>query len=332
MNRCALLLLLIAAAAVAHPPIVPKNSAKPIGPYSPGLDAGNFIYASGQSARDAAGKLPEGAAAQARQCLSNVKDILETGGVTMRHVVALQMYLADLSTLPEVEKTYQEFFPEDAPARVVVGSVRMPFTSPIEITAVAVKDLSRKRVTEEGVWAGERLYLNAIAAPTLLAAQKALYAALGKAGLSRRSVVFQNTYTTGRASEMEIKVTALPGGAKSALFAVAAKKPGEVMGSGCREDSGTLFCEVRAASGQGTVEDQTKELFEKLKARLDAHGFKLNDIAAANVWMNNLDEFQRMNAVYATYFTAAPPSRTTLQPAAASPAAPAIRLSVVAVH
>jgi len=332
MTRCAPLLLLIAAAAAAHPPIVPKNSAKPIGPYSPGMDAGAFIYASGQSARDADGKLPEGPAAQARQCLNNVKAILEAGGVTIRHVVALQMYLTDLSTLPEVDKAYKEFFPEEAPPRVVVGAVRMPFTSPIEITVVAVKDLSRKRVTEDGVWAGDRFYLNAITTPTLLAAQKALHAALLRAGLTRRSVVFENTYTTGKASEMEIHVAALPGGAKSALFAVAAKHPGEVQRTGCREDAGTLFCEVRAASGQGTVEEQTKELFEKLKTRLDAHGFKLDDIAAASVWMNNLDEFQRMNAVYATYFTAAPPSRTTLQPAATSATAPAIRLSVVAVH
>jgi hypothetical protein len=39
-----------------------------------------------------------------------------------------------------------------------------------------------------------------------------------------------------------------------------------------------------------------------------------------------------MNAVYATYFPGAPPTRTTLQPAPAAPTAPAIRLSIVAVH
>src|ERR1039458_5019312 len=99
MARVALLSLLLTAAAFAHPPVVPHNGAKPIGPYSPGMEAGGFVYASGQSGRDAAGKLPAGAAQQARQCLNNVKDILEAGGLTMRHVVALQMYLADLGTL-----------------------------------------------------------------------------------------------------------------------------------------------------------------------------------------------------------------------------------------
>ena len=309
MARVALLSLLLIAAAFAHPPVVPKNSAKPIGPYSIGMDAGSFLYASGQSGRDAAGKLPAGAAEQARQCLNNVKDIIEAGGLTMRHVVALQMYLTDLGTLPEVDKVYREFFPEQAPARVVVGTVRMPFASPIEITAVAVKDLSQKRATAEGVWAGDRLYLNAIAAPTLLAAQRELRNTLRRAGLSDRSMVFENTYTTGKASEAEVKVAALPGGAKSELFVVASKKPGD-----------------------GTIEEQTKELFAQLKTRMEAHSFKFDDVVAANVWMNDLDEFQRMNAVYATYFSAAPPTRTTLQPAPAASTAPAIRLSIVAVH
>ncbi|MGD0580682.1 MAG: Rid family hydrolase [Bryobacteraceae bacterium] len=332
MTRLVVISILCAAIAFAHPPVIPKNSAKPIGPYSPGMDAGGFLYASGQSGRDAAGKLPAGAAEQARQCLSNVKDILEAGGVTMRHVVALQMYLTDLGTLPAVDKVYQEFFPEQPPARVVVGTVRMPFASPIEITVLAVKDLAQKRVTEEGVWAGDRLYLNAIAAPTLLAAQRELQKALTRAGLSRRSEVFENTYTTGKASEAEIRVAALPGGARTELFVVAAKKPGEVLRDGCREAGDTLFCEVRASSGKGSVEDQTKELFAQLKTRIEGHGFKFDDITASNVWMNNLDEFQRMNAIYATYFTGAPPTRTTVQPAAVSATAPAIRLSIVAVH
>jgi 2-iminobutanoate/2-iminopropanoate deaminase len=73
-------------------------------------------------------------------------------------------------------------------------------------------------------------------------------------------------------------------------------------------------------------------MFAQLKARIEAHGFKFDDVVEANVWMNDLDEFQRMNAVYATYFPGAPPTRTTLQPAPAAPTAPAIRLSIVAVH
>ena len=74
-------------------------------------------------------------------------------------------------------------------------------------------------------------------------------------------MVFENTYTTGKASEAEMNVAALPGGASSALFVVASKKPGEVLRDGCREAAGTLYCEVRASSGHGTIEEQTKEMF-----------------------------------------------------------------------
>lgn len=331
MQRLAFISLLLAAAAVAHPPVVPKNSAKPVGPYSPGMEAGGCLYASGQGSRNAEGNIPAASADQARQCLNNVKDVLEAGGLTMRHVVALQMYLTDLGTLAEVDKVYKEFFPEQAPARVVAGVAKIPLGSPIEITVLAVKVLSKKRVTAEGVWAGGRLYLNAIAAPTFLAAYRELQNALQRAGLSRRSVVFENTYTTGKPSQAEIRVAALPGGARSALFVVADKKPGEVLRDGCREAGGTLYCEARGSSGQGSIEEQTKALFAQLKARIEAHGFRFEEIAAANVWMNNLDEFQRMNAVYATYFPSAPPTRTTLQPAAAA-TGPALRMSIVAVH
>ena len=45
---------------------------KPIGPYSPGILAGDFLYVSGQGGRDAAGTLPGTIEGQARQALQNV--------------------------------------------------------------------------------------------------------------------------------------------------------------------------------------------------------------------------------------------------------------------
>ena len=60
---------------------------KPIGPYSPGILAGDFLYVSGQGGRDADGKLPATIEGQARQTLQNVKSIVEAAGLTMEHVV-----------------------------------------------------------------------------------------------------------------------------------------------------------------------------------------------------------------------------------------------------
>src|ERR1035437_9525337 len=97
---------LAAALLSAHPPVIPRQSAKPVGPYSPGMDTAEFLYLSGQGVRDAEGKMAIGTTDQARRCLTNIKDILEADGLTMAHVVAVQVYLADLSALPEVEKVY----------------------------------------------------------------------------------------------------------------------------------------------------------------------------------------------------------------------------------
>jgi enamine deaminase RidA (YjgF/YER057c/UK114 family) len=200
------------------------------------------------------------------------------------------------------------------------------------MTAVAVKDIAKKRVSGEGVWAGNRLYLNGIAAASLAGAHRMLDASIRKAGLSSKSLVYLNTYTTGKASGNEVPIRALPGDAAVALFAIASKEPGKPSTDGCREDGDTLYCEVRAASATGTIAEQTREVFESVKARIESHGFHLGDIPATNVWMNDLDGFQAMNAAYATYFPAAPPTRTTIQPAPTQQGAPGIRLSVVAVR
>jgi 2-iminobutanoate/2-iminopropanoate deaminase len=60
---------------------------KPVGPYSPGIVAGDFLYVSGQGARDREGKLPDTVEGQVRQTLDNVKLIVEAAGLTLEHVV-----------------------------------------------------------------------------------------------------------------------------------------------------------------------------------------------------------------------------------------------------
>ncbi len=57
--------------------IVPANAPKPVGPYSPGIFVGDYLYVSGQGVRDSSGAMPEGLTAQTRQCLENVKVIVE---------------------------------------------------------------------------------------------------------------------------------------------------------------------------------------------------------------------------------------------------------------
>src|SRR5947207_15441342 len=79
---------------------------KPVGPYSPGILAGDFLYVSGQGGRDAAGTLPGTIEGQARQTLRNVKAIVEAAGLTLEHVVYSHVYLEDLEQYDVVDRVW----------------------------------------------------------------------------------------------------------------------------------------------------------------------------------------------------------------------------------
>jgi reactive intermediate/imine deaminase len=110
----------------------------------PSVDAGDYLYVSGQGPRRPDGSTPANFAQQARQSLENVRAVVEAGGLTMEHVVYLQVYLEDIHQYGELNKVFADYFPKTPPARAVLGVARLP-EPPIEITAVAVHDLSEKQ-------------------------------------------------------------------------------------------------------------------------------------------------------------------------------------------
>lgn len=63
----------------------------------------------------------------------------------------------------------------------------------------------------------------------------------------------------------------------------------------------------------GTIEDETKLVLDNLRAVLEAAGMTMANIVSTTVFMADLNEFPRMNAVYATYFPQNPPARATVQ-------------------
>ncbi|MCX6625980.1 MAG: RidA family protein, partial [Acidobacteria bacterium] len=165
--------VLLAATAVAaeRKPVIPANAPKIVGPYTPGILAGDYLYVSGQGGRNAAGELASGQEGQLRQCLENVKAIVERAGLTMKHVVYTQVYLVDATDEGPLNKLYKEYFPADPPARSTIGAVRMPTDTPVEISAVAYRDLPRRKSVvppnypkgfpiSAGVLTGDRFYLS----------------------------------------------------------------------------------------------------------------------------------------------------------------------------
>ena len=100
--------------------IIFPAGAKPAGPYSPGVLAGGFLFVSGQGAKGADGKFPEDPAAQVRQCLDNVKTIVEAAGLTMQQVAYTQVYVPEPWNYKPVEAVWKEYFGEHGPARAVL--------------------------------------------------------------------------------------------------------------------------------------------------------------------------------------------------------------------
>lgn len=61
------------------------------------------------------------------------------------------------------------------------------------------------------------------------------------------------------------------------------------------------------------IEDQTRLVLDNLKAVLEADGLTMANVVSTTVYMKDLNEFAKMNEVYATYFRTAPPARATVE-------------------
>src|SRR5512145_2377988 len=116
---CVLAIVLGLSALGAEKRVIAPPGPKPVGPYSPGILVGEFLYVSGQGSRDAEGKFPPSIEGQARQTLQNVKTIVEAAGLTMEHVVYSHVYLDDMANYDVLDRVWREFFSKAPPARAV---------------------------------------------------------------------------------------------------------------------------------------------------------------------------------------------------------------------
>lgn len=119
-----------------------SSSAAPgaIGPYSQAIDAGAFVYASGQLPVDAAtGVMPEGIKAQTEQSIANVKAVLAAAGLTLDNVVKTTVFLADMADFAAMNEVYATHFREPYPARSAVAVRELPKKALVEIEVVAAR-------------------------------------------------------------------------------------------------------------------------------------------------------------------------------------------------
>jgi reactive intermediate/imine deaminase len=203
-----------------------QNSAAETPIYSPAVDAGDYVYVSGQGPRRSDGSVPDSFAAQARQALENLKAVLGSAGLNLEHVVYTQVYLQDMNKYAEMNAAFAEYFPKVPPARAVLGVARNP-DGAIQINAVAVKNLAERRAVypsnyksdepaSPGILTQDRLFISSMpgsdpasgkipddpAAQVDLALDR-MQAVLKAAGLEFSHMVFVNPYLT---SELPTRV------------------------------------------------------------------------------------------------------------------------------
>ncbi len=186
---------------------------------SSGVDAGDYLYISGQGPRRADGTTPSGFGAQFRQALDNVKAVAESAGLKLENAVYVHVYLTDMSSYAEMNKIFGEYFPKTPPARAVLGVAALS-DGPVQINVVAIRNLEgRKSVypssfakddtSSPGILTHDRLFISSMAgidpatgkvpddpgAQVDLALDR-MTAVVKAAGLEMSHVVFVNPYLT----------------------------------------------------------------------------------------------------------------------------------------
>jgi len=82
--------------------------------------------------------VPGGIAAETRQTLENIRNILEEAGSSISRVVATTVYLTDINTFSEMNGVYAEYFTSNPPGRTTVGVSSLPAGAQVEITVTAL--------------------------------------------------------------------------------------------------------------------------------------------------------------------------------------------------
>jgi 2-iminobutanoate/2-iminopropanoate deaminase len=117
-----------------------EKAPKAIGPYSQAIQAGNFLFLSGQIPLDPkTGELVKGdIRKQTQQVLENIKGVLESQGLGMEDIVKATIFLKDIGNFNQVNEVYATYFPSPPPARSTIEVARLPRDADIEIEAIAL--------------------------------------------------------------------------------------------------------------------------------------------------------------------------------------------------
>ena len=125
--------------AVSHKSHEPKKAEAP---YSDVVEANGFLFLSGQIGMDHSVRIlvEGGIEAETKQCIENIKAVLEAAGTKMSKVVKTTVFLLDMNDFGAMNGVYGEYFTKKFPARSAVQVARLPKDGLVEIEAIAMLD------------------------------------------------------------------------------------------------------------------------------------------------------------------------------------------------
>jgi 2-iminobutanoate/2-iminopropanoate deaminase len=111
-----------------------------IGPYSQAVEAGEWIFTSGQIPLTPSGEMVEAdIVKQTHQVIQNIRAVLQAAGSDLDRVVKTTLFIKDMNQFAAINEVYAQYFSEHKPARSCVEVARLPKDVLIEMEVVALK-------------------------------------------------------------------------------------------------------------------------------------------------------------------------------------------------
>jgi 2-iminobutanoate/2-iminopropanoate deaminase len=127
---------------MTHPLVsYPQNASTPTShlPFSPCVQVGDLLFVSGQASVDAQGNIvSDSFEGEFRRSVENLRQVLESAGSDLQHVVQTRNYVRDATDVPLYNQLYREYFSAPFPARTTITNC-LPPSLRFEIEAVAVR-------------------------------------------------------------------------------------------------------------------------------------------------------------------------------------------------
>jgi 2-iminobutanoate/2-iminopropanoate deaminase len=114
-----------------------SDPAKPVGPYTPIVRAGDWLVVSGQVGLADGRLVPGGVEGELRQAIANLEGLLASQGASLSDVVKTTVFLRHMSDYAQMNDTYTTAFGDHRPARSAIGVAELPIGALVEVEAWA---------------------------------------------------------------------------------------------------------------------------------------------------------------------------------------------------